>query len=37
MPPFGGIAKTSDELWKVIAFIRAKNPSSMKRVNTPSQ
>ena len=37
MPPFGGITKTSDELWKVIAFIRVKNPSSMKRVNTPSQ
>ena len=37
MPPFGGIIKTSDELWRVIAFIRTKNPSSMKRVDTPVQ
>jgi hypothetical protein len=37
MPPFGTIIKTSDELWRVIAFIRAKNPSSMKRVDTPAQ
>jgi mono/diheme cytochrome c family protein len=37
MPPFGGIIKTSDDLWKVIAFIRAKNPDSMKHVSTPAQ
>jgi mono/diheme cytochrome c family protein len=37
MPPFGGIVKTSDDLWKVIAFIRSKNPSSMKLVSTPAQ
>lgn len=37
MPPFGNIAKTSDDLWKVIAFIRSKNPSSMKNVATPAQ
>lgn len=37
MPPFGGIIKTSDDLWKVIAFIRTKNPSSMKRVDKPVQ
>jgi mono/diheme cytochrome c family protein len=37
MPPFGGIIKTSDELWRVIAFMRTKNPSSMKRVDTPVQ
>jgi Cytochrome C oxidase, cbb3-type, subunit III len=30
MPPFGGIIKTSDELWKVIAWIRSVNPSSEK-------
>jgi mono/diheme cytochrome c family protein len=28
MPPFGGIIKTSDEMWKVITFIRSVNPSS---------
>jgi len=37
MPPFGGIIKTSDELWRVIAFMRAKNPSSQKLVDTPAQ
>ncbi|HUU24513.1 MAG TPA: c-type cytochrome [Methyloceanibacter sp.] len=37
MPPFGGIIKTSDELWRVIAFMRTKNPSSMKKVDTPAQ
>ena len=37
MPPFGEIIKTSDELWRVIAFLRVKNPSSMKRVNKPVQ
>jgi mono/diheme cytochrome c family protein len=29
MPPFGGIIKTSDDLWKVITFIRSVNPSSV--------
>jgi cbb3-type cytochrome c oxidase subunit III len=28
MPPFGGIIKTSDDLWKIIAWIRSVNPSS---------
>ncbi|MGH6864648.1 MAG: c-type cytochrome [Methyloceanibacter sp.] len=37
MPPFGGIIKTSDDLWKVIAFIRSKNPNSMKLVDKPAQ
>lgn len=37
MPPFGGIIKTSDDLWKIIAFIRSKNPNSISKVNTPSQ
>jgi mono/diheme cytochrome c family protein len=30
MPPFGGIIKNSDELWKVIAWIRSVNPNSLK-------
>jgi hypothetical protein len=28
MPPFGGIVKTSDDLWKVVAWMRSVNPSS---------
>ena len=28
MPPFGGIIKTSDEMWKVVTYIRSVNPSS---------
>lgn len=28
MPPFGGIIKTSDDLWKIITWIRSVNPSS---------
>jgi cbb3-type cytochrome c oxidase subunit III len=35
MPPFGGIIKTADELWKVIAWIRSVNPSSVKLESTP--
>ena len=35
MPPFGGIIKTSDDLWRIIAFIRSKNPSSLKKVDAP--
>ena len=27
MPPFGGILKTSDQLWKIFTFIRSVNPS----------
>jgi mono/diheme cytochrome c family protein len=37
MPPFGGIIKTSDDMWKIIAFIRSKNPSSLKHAATPAQ
>ena len=37
MPPFGAIVKTSDDLWKVIAFIRSVNPSSMELVDKPAQ
>jgi mono/diheme cytochrome c family protein len=37
MPQFGTIIKTSDDLWKIIAFIRSKNPNSMKLVSTPAQ
>jgi hypothetical protein len=29
MPPFGDIIKTSDDLWRIIAFIRSVNPSSL--------
>jgi hypothetical protein len=28
MPPFGGIIKTSDDLWRIITWIRSVNPSS---------
>jgi mono/diheme cytochrome c family protein len=29
MPPFGDIIKTSDDMWRIIAFIRSVNPSSL--------
>jgi mono/diheme cytochrome c family protein len=28
MPPMGGIVKSDDDLWKIIAWIRSINPSS---------
>jgi mono/diheme cytochrome c family protein len=28
MPPFGGIVKSNDDVWKIIAWIRSVNPSS---------
>jgi mono/diheme cytochrome c family protein len=28
MPPFGTIVKSDDDMWKIIAWIRSKNPSS---------
>jgi hypothetical protein len=31
MPPFGGIIKTSDDLWKVITWMRSVNPGSEKK------
>jgi mono/diheme cytochrome c family protein len=31
MPPFGGIIKNSDDLWKVIAWMRSVNPGSEKK------
>ena len=37
LPPNATIIKTSDDMWKIIAFIRAKNPSSMKDVANPAQ
>jgi mono/diheme cytochrome c family protein len=37
MPPFGAIIKTSDDLWKVIAWIRSVNPSSKAKVDQPAQ
>jgi hypothetical protein len=36
MPPFGGIIKTSDDLWRIIAFIRSVNPSSLKPAKPPT-
>ncbi len=36
MPPFGGIIKTSDDLWRIIAFIRSVNPSSLKPGSAPA-
>jgi Cytochrome C oxidase, cbb3-type, subunit III len=36
MPPFGGIIKTSDDLWRIIAFIRSVNPSSLKPAAAPA-
>jgi hypothetical protein len=35
MPPFGQIIKTSDDLWKIIAFIRSVNPESMAPPSPP--
>jgi mono/diheme cytochrome c family protein len=35
MPPFGAIIKTSDDLWRIIAFIRSVNPSSLKHAGDP--
>jgi hypothetical protein len=35
MPPFGGIIKSTDQLWKIIAFIRSVNPSSLKPPAAP--
>jgi len=31
MPPFGGIIKSSDDLWKIISWIRTINPASLKK------
>jgi mono/diheme cytochrome c family protein len=28
MPPFGGIVKSDDDVWKIIAWVRSVNPSS---------
>jgi mono/diheme cytochrome c family protein len=33
MPPFRDIIKTSDDLWKIIAFIRSVNPDSLKNAD----
>jgi mono/diheme cytochrome c family protein len=30
MPPFGGIVKSDDDLWKIIAWVRSVNPSSVE-------
>ena len=36
MPPFGSVIKTSDDLWRIIAFIRSVNPSSLKPALAPA-
>jgi mono/diheme cytochrome c family protein len=36
MPSFGGIIKTSDDLWRIIAFMRSVNPSSLKPAAAPA-
>jgi mono/diheme cytochrome c family protein len=36
MPPFGGIVKSDDDLWKIIAWIRSVNPSSAAASADPS-
>jgi mono/diheme cytochrome c family protein len=35
MPPFGQILKTDDDLWKIIAWIRSINPSSLPTTPPP--
>jgi hypothetical protein len=35
MPPFGAIIKSSDDLWRIIAFIRSVNPDSLKKADEP--
>jgi mono/diheme cytochrome c family protein len=37
MPPFGNIIKTSDQLWKVIAWVRSVNPNSLKHASDAPQ
>jgi mono/diheme cytochrome c family protein len=37
MPPFGGIIKTSDDLWKVLAWMRSVNPRSLEKADKPVQ
>jgi mono/diheme cytochrome c family protein len=37
MPPFGALLKSSDDLWKIIAWIRTVNPNSVAKVNKPTQ
>ena len=36
MPVFGSVIKTSDDLWRIIAFIRSVNPSSLKPAAEPA-
>ena len=35
MPPFGAIIKSSDDLWRIIAFIRSVNPDLLKKADEP--
>ena len=36
MPPFGGIVKSDDDMWKIIAWIRSVNPTSAAASADPS-
>ncbi len=36
MPPMGGIVKSDDDMWKIIAWIRSVNPSSAAASADPS-
>ena len=36
MPPFGGIVKSDDDMWKIIAWIRSVNPTSAAASAEPS-
>jgi hypothetical protein len=37
MPPFGALAKSSDDVWRMITWIRHKNPDSIKLIDKPAQ
>jgi mono/diheme cytochrome c family protein len=37
MPPFGALMKSSDDLWKIIAWVRTVNPNSQAKVDKPVQ
>jgi hypothetical protein len=37
MPPFGSLVKSSDDLWKIITWIRSVNPNSQAKVDKPTQ
>jgi hypothetical protein len=37
MPQFGPLLKSSDDLWKIITWIRSVNPNSQAKVDKPTQ